>query len=238
MDSRPVFNKKGVTLIELLVGLVISGVIIAGIYRMFIGQSRAYTVQEQAVEVQQNIRGAMELILRDVRMSGYTSNINPVTLATSIFPGDDTLTVRSDAIRVEYQRGGNRNIVSYRIDNSDPNNIKIMRYTDIGGIITTEPFLENVNALTFTYGVDGIAGFDVTQDGAMDDQNADGLIDDNDCRVTAATVSAGNLNIIAIRIDLTAAPSNPNNNPDIANIIPRNLVSTVNLRNLCLIKTS
>lgn len=237
MNSRAVFNKKGVTLIELLVALVISGVIIAGIYRMFVGQTRAYTVQEQVVEVQQNIRGAMELILRDVRMAGYTSNINPATLTTSVFPGDDTLTVRSDAIRVEYQRNDVRNIVSYRIDNSDPNNIKIMRYTDIGGVITAETFLENVNALTFTYGVDGIVGLDTSQDGAMDDQNGDGIINDNDW-VTAATVSAGNLNIIAIRISLTAEPSNPNNNPDIANIVPRNLVSTVNLRNLCLVKSN
>jgi prepilin-type N-terminal cleavage/methylation domain-containing protein len=237
MNSRPVFNKKGVTLIELLVVLVISGIIIAGIYRMFIGQSRAYTVQEQVVEVQQNIRGAMELILRDVRMAGYTSNINPVTLSTSVFPGDNTLTVRPDAIRVEYQRSGSLNIVAYYIDNSDINNIKIMRNTNIGGIITTETFLENVNALTFTYGVDGIVGLDTSQDGAMDDQNTDGIIDDNDW-VTAATVSAGNLNIIAIRVSLTAEPSNPNNNPDIANIVPRNLVSTVNLRNLCLVKSN
>jgi len=238
MNSRPVFNKKGVTLIELLVGLVISGIIIAGIYRMFIGQTRAYTVQEQVVEIQQNIRGAMELILRDIRMAGYTSNINPVTLSTSIFPGDNTLTVRPDAIRVEYQRSGSRNIVSYYIDNSDINNIKIMRYTDIGGTITTETFLENVNALAFTYGVDGIVGLDTSQDGAMDDQNADGKIDTNDILVPAATVSAGNLNITAIRISLTAEPSNPNNNTDIANIVPRNLVSTVNLRNLCLVKSN
>jgi len=232
MNSRPVFNKKGVTLIELLVGLVISGIIIAGIYRMFIGQTRAYTVQEQVVEVQQNIRGAMELILRDVRMTGYTSNINPVTLTTSIFPGDNTLTVRPDAIRVEYQRSGFRNIVSYFI-----NGTSLMRYTDINGIITTETFLENVNALAFTYGVDGIVGLDTSQDGAMDDKNTDGKIDDNDW-YTDAQVSAGNLNITAIRVSLTAEPSNPNNNPDIANIVPRNLVSTVNLRNLCLVKSN
>jgi len=239
MNSRPVFNKKGVTLIELLVGLVISGIIIAGIYRMFIGQTRAYTVQEQVVEVQQNIRGAMELILRDVRMAGYTSNINPVTLATSVFPGDASLTTRNDAIRVEYQRGVNSNIiVVYRIDPLDPLNLKLKRDLYINaGLNATDDILEKVNALAFTYGVDGIVGFDVSQDGAMDDQNADGIINDNDW-VTAGTVSAGNLNIIAIRITLTAAPLNPTNNPDIGNIVPRNLVSTVNLRNLCLIKSN
>jgi prepilin-type N-terminal cleavage/methylation domain-containing protein len=239
MNSRPVFNKKGVTLIELLVGLVISGVIIAGIYRMFIGQSRAYTIQEQVVEVQQNIRGAMELILRDVRMAGYTSNINPATLATSIFPGDASLTVRSDAIRVEYQRSGASNTVVYYRDA----NSQLIRELYINSALnSTETVLQNLapppNGLQFTYGVDGIAGLETSQDGAMDDQNGDGIIDDNDCLVPAATVSAGNLNITTIRISITAEPSNPNNNPDIANIVPRNLVSTVNLRNLCLVKSN
>lgn len=235
MNPKLVANKKGVTLIELLVGLVICGIIIAGIYRVFIAQTRAYTVQEQVVEVQQSIRSAMELMLRDIRMAGYTSNVNPVILAASIFPGDNTLTVRTDAIRVEYQRGGNRNTVAYyRNANS------LMRDSDIGGNVTTEELLQNLspdaNALNFTYGVDGIVGFDTSQDGAMDDRNGDGIINDNDCRVSAATVNGGNLNIIAIRISLTAGPSN--DNPDFGNIVPRNLVSTVNLRNLCLIKSN
>jgi len=93
MNPKMMGNKKGVTLIELLIGLVISAIIIAGIYRVFITQTRAYTVQDQVVDVQQNIRSAMELMLRDIRMAGYTSNVNPVALVTPIFPGD-TATVR------------------------------------------------------------------------------------------------------------------------------------------------
>ena len=58
-------EQKGITLLELLVALVICGIIIGGIYRLFIAQSKAYTVQDQVVEVQQNIRNAMEILLRD-----------------------------------------------------------------------------------------------------------------------------------------------------------------------------
>ena len=64
------FNKRGVTLIELLVALVIGGIVVAGIYRVFIAQSKAYTIQDQVVEVQQSIRSAMEILLRDLRMAG------------------------------------------------------------------------------------------------------------------------------------------------------------------------
>jgi prepilin-type N-terminal cleavage/methylation domain-containing protein len=236
MNPKLAADKKGVTLIELLVALVISGVVIAGIYRVFTAQTRAYTVQEQAVDVQQNIRSVMEIMLRDIRMSGYKPNINPVTLATSIFPGDGSFTARSDAIRVEYQRGGNPNTVVYSL-NVPTSELRRDLFVD-GNPDPANPevVLRNVNTLSFTYGVDGIVGLDTTQNGAVDDQNGDGIIDDNDCLISATAASAGNLNIIAIRIALTAAASNPNLNPDIANIVPRNLVSTVNLRNLCLIK--
>jgi len=94
------------------------------------------------------------------------------------------------------------------------------------------------NGLQFTYGVDGIVGLDTSQDGAMDDRNGDKIINDDDW-ASATAVSAGNLNVVAIRISITVGPSNPTGNPDIAKrITPRNLVSWVNLRNLCLIKNN
>jgi len=245
MNPKLVANKKGVTLIELLVALVISGIVVAGIYRVFTAQTRAYTVQEQVVDVQQNIRSVMELMLRDIRMAGYKPNINPVTLVASIFPGDNTLAVRSDAIRVEYQRSVDcsgtvvanplRHTVVYSIGGNSL--IRELYVNDASCASNPETILTDVNTLNFTYGVDGIVGLDSSQNGAMDDQNGDGIIDDNDW-VLASAADGGDLNIIAIRVALTAAPSNPNANPDIGNIVPRNLVSTVNLRNLCLIKSN
>ena len=71
MKNRNRFNVKGMTLIELLVALVICGMVVAGIYRVFVAQSKAYTVQDQVVEVQQSVRSAMEILLRDLRMAGF-----------------------------------------------------------------------------------------------------------------------------------------------------------------------
>ena len=48
-------KNKGITLIELLVALVISGILVGGIYRTFIGQQKTYTVQERVVDMQQNV---------------------------------------------------------------------------------------------------------------------------------------------------------------------------------------
>jgi len=64
-------NKKGLTLIELLIVLVISSILIAGIYRTFIHQQHTYTVQEQVVDMQQNVRMAINQMVREIRMAGF-----------------------------------------------------------------------------------------------------------------------------------------------------------------------
>jgi prepilin-type N-terminal cleavage/methylation domain-containing protein len=64
-------NQKGLTLIELLIVLVLSSLLIAGIYRTFIHQQHTYTVQEQVVDMQQNVRIAINQMVREIRMAGY-----------------------------------------------------------------------------------------------------------------------------------------------------------------------
>jgi len=70
-------NQNGVTLIELLVALVISTILIAGIYRTFIGQQKSFTTQQQVVDVQQNIRFAISMMMREIKMAGF-GNISMV----------------------------------------------------------------------------------------------------------------------------------------------------------------
>jgi len=64
-------NKKGLTLIELLIVLVISSILIAGIYRTFIHQQHTYTVQEQVVDMQQSVRIGINQMVREIRMAGF-----------------------------------------------------------------------------------------------------------------------------------------------------------------------
>jgi type IV pilus assembly protein PilW len=64
-------NRKGITLIELLVALTISGILVAGVYRTFISQQHTYTVQEQVVDMQQNVRLAINRMTRELRMAGF-----------------------------------------------------------------------------------------------------------------------------------------------------------------------
>jgi prepilin-type N-terminal cleavage/methylation domain-containing protein len=70
---------KGLTLIELLVAVAISGILMAAIYRTFIGQHKTYAVQEQVVDMQQNVRVAINRMMREIRMAGFGN-------VSSVFP--------------------------------------------------------------------------------------------------------------------------------------------------------
>ena len=229
MKAGSITDKKGITLIELLVALVISGIIIGGIYRLFVTQTKAYTIQDQVVEVQQNIRSGMEFLLRDLRMTGFDDDNNP--MITFKYPpdlnqdvyilGDDSITVNYeyyDKTSLQYQK----HTVAYWRDDSDINNRKLIRQLTINDIAgTQETVLENVEAPPgiplFTYGIDT-------------DNPPDGVVNN---WVLAGAVGASK--VVAIRVRLTARPEQVN--PDVQKMVsPRTLDSIVTLRNLCLAK--
>ena len=229
MRSQWAFRQKGVTLLELLVTLVIAGLIIAGIYRVFIAQSKAYTVQDQIVEVQQNVRGAMEILLRDLRMAGFNYD-NPASTVYISNPIAYPVQASSTTLSYEYYDKTTsefkKHTVLYSRDAATSRLYRQLTVNDTAG--PSEILLENVDALTFTHGVDQ------NEDGAMDDRNGNGMIDDNDW-VPSANVGA--LKVVAVRVALTGRPEKLSAEDDRFNTVsPRTLVSAVTLRNMSLIK--
>lgn len=67
-------NYRGFTLVELMITVAISGIITAAIYSAYIAQQRTYLAQEQVAEMQQNIRAAIGMMEREIRMAGYDPN--------------------------------------------------------------------------------------------------------------------------------------------------------------------
>ena len=94
-----VFKKgNGVTLIELLIALVLSSILTAALYRVFISQQNAYTVQEQVADMQQNVRTAMGQMTKEIRMAGYGGDM--LTIFGHINGFTDIVTPASNAITV------------------------------------------------------------------------------------------------------------------------------------------
>jgi prepilin-type N-terminal cleavage/methylation domain-containing protein len=199
------FNDKGVTLIELLVGLVITGMVVAGFYRIFIAQSKAYAVQDQVAEVQQNVRNGMEILVRDLIMAGCDDENNLITV-------DNPLpAVADNAITVSYEyfnqttQATELHTVAYNLVGTN-----LERQLSVNGIANpSEIILENVDRVAFTYGID---------------TDNDGYVNS---WVNAAGV--GTSMIIAVRVQLAARPTQVN--PDLSKVSPRRLDSIVAMRN-------
>jgi type IV pilus assembly protein PilW len=70
-DRSGMGREKGFTLIELLVTIAIAGVVMAGVWAAYYTQQKSYRNQEEIAAVQQNLRAAMTLMGREIRMAGY-----------------------------------------------------------------------------------------------------------------------------------------------------------------------
>lgn len=69
MESRK--HSHGFTLVEMMVTMVIMGVVIAAVYSTFVNTQRQAYTQEEVVEVQQNLRAALDVLVRDIRMAEF-----------------------------------------------------------------------------------------------------------------------------------------------------------------------
>lgn len=235
LKNQSILNKKGVTLIELLVVLVISAIVIGGIYKVIIAQTRAYTVQDQVAEVQQDVRGAMEMMVRDIRMAGFqTNNFSNAAITNS--PILTPLNNTSITVNYEYISSAGATAayaVAYAWPGPGGDLTRTLSVNGVNG--TPETLLSNVTNLNFSYGVDA---------------NGDGIIDNidplsgivpntvavpNSTFVSAASV--GTANVLAIYVTLTAKPASTGLSPvdaDVTTMVSkgRTLISVVTPRNI------
>ena len=63
-------NEKGFTLIEVMITLAIFGIVIGAVFFAYRNQLRAYVVQKDITEMQQNVRTALYLISRELKLAG------------------------------------------------------------------------------------------------------------------------------------------------------------------------
>ena len=136
---------KGLTLIELLVAMAISSILIAAIYRTFIGQHKTYMVQEQVVDMQQNVRVAINRMMREIRMAGF-GNVSDVLesggvngFTDVITPNDNTITIvggfrQISTLAADAAVGQNKITLANAKDASEFDGATHHHYISIGGL--------------------------------------------------------------------------------------------------------
>ena len=136
---------KGLTLIELLVAMALSGILTAALYRTFIGQHKTYTVQEQVVDMRQNARVAISRMMREIRMAGF-GNVGDVLesggvngFTDIITPDNGNITIvggfrQISTLAANAEVGQNKITLANAQDASEFDGAIHHRYISIGGL--------------------------------------------------------------------------------------------------------
>jgi type IV pilus assembly protein PilW len=137
-------SNTGFTLTELIVAMGIGMVVLAAVATTFMSQTRFYGAQEQTNAMEQNARGALDVITREVKMAGYKP-------AGGVFDG---VTYSTSQLMIQADLDASGDISNDDDDNEkityayDTTNNQITRKVGTGA---AEVLADNIAAFTFSY---------------------------------------------------------------------------------------
>ncbi len=145
MHRRTYKNTAGFTLIEMMVAITLGMIVIAGVTGTFTAQTRQNAAEEQISQMNQNVRGALDMILRDLMqacykapggsVAGVTYNASQLLIQADL---DANGSIDTGSTSLEY--------VVYVFDSA---NQRITRQLGTAG--SAEVLAENITACNFTY---------------------------------------------------------------------------------------
>lgn len=143
-------NQMAFTLTELMVAMGIGMAMIAAVTTTFNSQTRVFSSQEQINEMQQNARGAMDVITRELKLAGYKNNDGtpPTGLtASGVNLDSSNLVIQADldGNNVIDTSAGSLENISYSFDSA---NNRIKRRL---GSAASDVLSDNITNFTFTY---------------------------------------------------------------------------------------
>ena len=174
MITSPSKQQRGFSLVELMVALVVSLLLLAGILEILLGNRESFQVQQDQAALQENSRLANFLLHNSLSLAGFHTNAlrsetevfgaNPVISGTD---GGDATT--PDRIRVRYEGGGNVQDClgttigtpaapqitdfEYFLDVADQE-LACRVFNPDGSVRNTQPLVNNVQNLQIEYGLD------------------------------------------------------------------------------------
>lgn len=77
---------RGISLLEVLVGLLLASVVVLALYETLTSQQRSYFLQDDVSELQQNLRVALERISRDLTMAGFGKPTSSIVNGEDLSP--------------------------------------------------------------------------------------------------------------------------------------------------------
>ncbi|HUF40380.1 MAG TPA: prepilin-type N-terminal cleavage/methylation domain-containing protein [Verrucomicrobiae bacterium] len=134
----------GFTLTEMMVSMAIALAVLAGIAQIFTVQTRQNSAEEQIGQMQQNVRGALDLMLREIRMAGYKPSggtFNGIHTST-----ETTLRIKLVLDGTGFEPHGAMDDISYTFDSAAG---QIVRTLNIGP--SSAVLADNISVFSFSY---------------------------------------------------------------------------------------
>ena len=238
LERRCISSDKGITLIELMVAMAVAGIVLMAIYSAYHTQSTIYKTQNVELNMQQNLRGALYLLEREIRMAGYDMNSTGGFGITSVSDvnGNSAITFTADLNNDSNQApdlddvgalDGNETLSFYMYDSGETPSVGILDIAlRIGG--TASLAAESIQALCLAYAYDNdgdgrldlsangnvIWAIDSDNDNDLDrnlDTNDDGEIDIND-NIAGTSIGGSDVavgNIRAVKAWILARTKTP-----------------------------
>jgi type IV pilus assembly protein PilW len=163
----------GFTLVELMIAMAVGGIVMAAVMTAFLSQHRSYLAQDDVVEMQQNVRVAVDMLVRDIRLAGYNPTSEPLKFTFvdgvnfSNGSGDNTaVSTNSSQISFTADRDGDGTVdraaedvngdgvkdmsdmeqIAFRLSGTT-----LQRYSTVTGFIKWQEVAENIEQLEFYY---------------------------------------------------------------------------------------
>jgi len=133
---------RGFTLIEMLVALVVSSIIMAGIYSVNATLTRSYTTQNVAADVQQAVRATIDFMAEDIMMAGLSDFTKDYVEEVGIMEAGSTKIIVKADRNMDGLINGSFDNLTYELVGDE------LRITDDSG---TETLIDNVNDFEFLY---------------------------------------------------------------------------------------
>ena len=141
-------DRRGFTLLEVLLALALSSLTIGAIYSLYVSQVRNQVVRENILDMQQQARAALDLVSRELKMAGYDPRgVNRDQLSGNDFYG---VTVDSTQLIIKADLDGNgtpTNSNESIVFSHDSSTLTLRRNTGGG----RQPLGENIEAFSVKY---------------------------------------------------------------------------------------
>ncbi len=153
-------SRRGFTLVEVLVAMVVGLIILSAIYAVYVYQQRELRRQERITEVQQIARIAMEMMTRDMTMAGFgpaaVSKCTGTTTATNEPGCVGIAQAQSGLLSFRTYRNGANEKITYKLVGASLRRVINAALDD-----PSQEVVSNVQTLAFTYVYDPAASTDL-----------------------------------------------------------------------------